>query len=44
MFLLQFCFSNPNWNHTMFLTCHSEVGALRLSVAKDFHLVIAKST
>ena len=28
MFLLQFCFPKPKWNHTMFLVCHSEVGAL----------------
>ena len=32
------------WNHTTFHMCHSEVGALRVSVAEDYHLVIAKST
>ena len=43
-FLLQFCLPKPKLNYTMFLICHSEVGALRVSVAEDFHLVIAKMT
>ena len=38
------CPPKPKWKHTMFLICHSEVGALRVSVAEDFHLVIAKLT
>ena len=44
MFLLQFCLPKPRWNHTTCRICHSEVGALRVSVAVDFHLVIAKLT
>ena len=42
MFLLQICFPKKKWNHTMFLICHSEAGALCVSVAED--LVIAKLT
>ena len=41
---LQFCLPKLKWNHTTFHICHSEVGALRVSVAEDFHLVIGKST
>ena len=44
MFLLQFCPPKLKWNHTTFHICHSEAGALRVSVAEDFHSVIAKLT
>ena len=44
MFLLQFCPPMLKWNHTAFLICSSEFGALRVFVAEDFHLVIAKLT
>ena len=44
MFLLQFCPSKLKWNHTTFHICHSEAGALRVSVAEDFRLVIAWMT
>ena len=44
LFLLQFCLPKLKWCHTTFHICHSEVGALRVSVAEDFHLIIAKST
>ena len=43
-FLLQFCPPKLKRNHTTFHICHSEAGALRLSVAEDFHWVIAKLT
>ena len=44
MFLLQFRPPKLKWNHTALLICSSEFGALRVFVADDFHLVIAKLT
>ena len=45
MFLLLFCLPNAEVEaHNVSLICHSETGALRVSVAEDRHLVIAKST
>ena len=39
-----FCPPKLKWNRTTFRIFHFEAGALRVSVAEDFHLVIAKLT